>query len=197
MALVKIVFIIPGFRHKSTSKQYKNVAKILKKEGYIPVAIAIPWKKSTILQNTSFFLNEYKKHISLEKYKNKRKKTYILGFSFGALIALIAATKIRVSGLVLCSLSPFFKEDLSTKEKVKSTEFTKLHSRKLAKQIKTKQVHMLYGEKEAKKLIRRAKKAFGYFTGVEKYLIPIQAVSHDIGHSRYLQKIHTTATMLR
>ena len=117
----KAVFIVPGFRQKPKNKAYKEIRKILKSEGYFPVLVNVPWKKSTISENTDYFLKIYK--------KIKARKKYVLGFSYGAMIAFIASTKVGASGLILCSLSPYFKED---------TPFSQLHCGALAQKIKAK-----------------------------------------------------------
>ena len=144
MTSKKTVFVIPGFKHKPQNKAYKQIAKMLKSEGYSPILVNIPWRQTTISENTKFFLKKYKKI-------NSRKK-YILGFSFGAMIAFVASTKVSVSGLILCSLSPYFKEDLlkvnsalfSSLAAERYQDFSKLHCATLAKQIKAKQILMLY-----------------------------------------------------
>lgn len=175
----KIVFIIPGFKHRPTNKAYKEIAKILKNEGYQPILITIPWKQATISENTEYFLQEYK--------KIKARQKYILGFSFGAIIAFNASTKVSTSGLILCSLSPYFKEDVSS---------SKLHCATLAKKIKAKKIHMLYGKKEAKSLIRRVSSAYRQISVAQKYIIPIKDTEHNIGDKRYLHTIAQIAKVL-
>lgn len=196
MAYKKTIFIIPGFRHKPKNKAYKEIAKILKSEGYSPILVTIPWKQTTISQNTKYFLKFYN--------KINTKKKYILGFSFGAMIAFIASTKVSVSGLILCSLSPYFKEDLlkmniqkvSLIKKLRYDDFSKLDSVALAKQTKAKQILMLYGAKEAKSLIKRVTVTFDQILSTDKYLIPIQETEHNIGARKYLNKIHQIAKQL-
>lgn len=90
------VFIIPGYKHTPKFMAYRNIAQILKSQGFHTIPVAIPWKHTTISENTMYFLKKYK--------KVKTKKKYLLGFSFGAMIAFLASTKVRVSGLILCSL---------------------------------------------------------------------------------------------
>lgn len=192
----KAIFIIPGFKHSPKNKAYKIIAKLLKKEGYWPIPIKILWRQTTISQNTKYFLKVYKKI-------NTRKK-YILGFSYGAMIAFIASTKVKATGIILCSLSPYFKEDLS-KLNIDWTsslmtqrydDFFKLNCSDLAKQIKTKQVLMLYGQKEEKSLKNRVIEAFNQISSSHKYLIPIKEVQHNIADTRYLNKIHQAAREL-
>ncbi|MDP2585762.1 MAG: hypothetical protein Q8P29_02700 [Candidatus Levybacteria bacterium] len=186
----KAIFIIPGFNHLITNKAYREIAKILKKENYFPILVKIPWKNTTILENTKYFLNEYK--------KIKLKKKYILGFSFGAMIAFIASTKVRSSGLILCSLSPFFKEDLPMLKTMtkKNKYFYKLSCASLAKKIKSKQILMMYGSQEARSLIRRVTDTFSRISSANKFLISIYKAEHDIGDKRYLAKIHQAVKVL-
>lgn len=192
----KVIFIIPGFRQNPTSAAYKNLAKILKTEGYSPILVSIPWKNSTITQNSNYFLNKYK--------KVKAKKKYILGFSYGAMIAFIASTKVRSSGLILCSLSPYFQEDVSATKKRAITrlatqrymDFSKLQCSILAKRIKAKQILMLYGTEEEKTLIKRVRIAFGEIDSVNKTLVRIKKAEHNIGDKKYLLTIHEAAKNL-
>lgn len=192
----KAVFIVPGFRHNPKNKAYKTIARMLKKQGYHPILVDIPWKQTTISQNTEYFLKEYK--------KIKAKEKYILGFSFGAMIAFIASTKVNVSSLILCSLSPYFKEDIKkTKNKLNSSLKTKRHNdflslncKILAKQIKAKQVLMLYGKEESKPLIKRATDTFYQIPSIEKYLISVKNTKHNIGDYRYLETINYFSKVL-
>src|SRR5258705_1869469 len=143
MRQTKVVFIIPGFRQKPTQIAYKEIAKKLKSEGYFPVPITINWKETTISENTDYFLSQVKKRDLVNK------KIYILGFSYGAMIAFLAATKIKVHGLILCSLSPFFKEDLQKLSKSATAleikrymNFSILPAKELARKVKAKNVCM-------------------------------------------------------
>ncbi len=179
MAEEKIVFIIPGYKHKPSHKAYSQLAKILKNEGCHPILITIPWKQATISENAEYFLKEYK--------KIRAKKKYILGFSFGAMIAFIAATKVRASGVILCSLSPYFKEDISS---------SLLHFAILVKQVKAEQILLLYGTNEAKPLIKRVSAAYRQISVNQKRLIPIKGTEHDIGDRRYLHTIAQIAKLL-
>ncbi len=191
----RAIFIIPGFAQRPTNKAYKEVAKILKSEGYFPILVAIPWKNSTISQNTEHFLKIYK--------KTKARKKYILGFSYGAMIAFIAATKVNPSGIILCSLSPYFKEDMPKTNKnlsllmtARYEDFSKLHCGTLAKKIKTGRILMLYGAQETKVLIKRVTDAFGQIPAQKKHLIPILKAEHEIGDKRYLNTIHYAVSKL-
>lgn len=189
MAQEKTIFIIPGFAQHPTNKAYIEIAKILKSERYCPILVDIPWKNTTISQNTEYFLKLYK--------KTEAKKKYILGFSYGAMIAFIASTKVSSAGLILCSLSPYFKEDLPKINKNLSLlmtsryeDFSKLHCETLAKKIKTKKILMLYGSQEARTLIKRVTGAFDQISSKKKHLIRISKTKHEIGNKKYLNTIH-------
>ena len=146
---------------------------MLKKEKYHPILVKIPWNATTVAENTEFFLKAYKKIV--------RKKKYILGFSYGAMIAFHASTKVRTSGIILCSLSPYFKED---------NPASLLCCAELAKKIKTKQIHLLYGTRETKSLIRRTTFAFAKIVSKSKRLTPVRKTEHNIGDKNYLYQIH-------
>ncbi|MDP3941624.1 MAG: hypothetical protein Q8Q49_04940 [bacterium] len=191
----KAIFIIPGFKQLPTDSSYKDLATILRNEGFFPILITIPWKKMTISQSAEFLLQE------LQKINAKKK--YLLGFSFGAMIAFLTSTKTDLSGLILCSLSPYFKEDMSGKNRRRSSmkkhlyrDFSKLHSGTLAKQIKADSILMLYGADEERTLIRRVIKTFEQIVSTKKYLLQITGADHDIGNKRYLQIIRKVAKTL-
>jgi esterase/lipase len=188
----KTIFIIPGFKQYPTDKAYKEIAKFLKNEGYYPIPVTIPWRKSTISQNTNYFLKKY--------IKIKANKKYVLGFSYGAMIALIASTKVSVSGLILCSLSPYFKEDipkinknLSSLMAARYEDFSKLHCKTLTEKTKAKKILMLYGAEEAKSLIRRVTETFDQISSRKKHLIKISEASHKISDEKYLNTIYQAA----
>ncbi|HVT01384.1 MAG TPA: alpha/beta hydrolase [Patescibacteria group bacterium] len=190
MARGRTIFIIPGFRQNPKSTTYKRVARLFEKEGFRVVSIEIRWKNKTISQTVEDFIEVYKSF----KYEEK----YILGFSYGAMIAFIAGTKIKSDGLILCSLSPFFSEDLKTNKsrsiimKKRYTDFAKLRADLLSKKLKTKKVLMLYGTQEATSLIKRVKNTFENID-TEKTLIKIKS-DHEIGSTRYINTIQKIST---
>ncbi len=188
----KITFIIPGFKHKPTSKAYKKIAGILKKEGHIVVPVTIPWRQSTISENIAFFMSQYRRALLLHGRKKTKREVYILGFSFGAIIAFVSSTKFPVSGLILCSLSPYFKEDLLKVKKNRNSlldtsrydDFSQLHCGRLTKKVKAKQISMLYGTNESRSLIERVTKTYDQILSPHKYLFPIKKTEHNIGDKR-------------
>lgn len=179
-------FIIPGFRQRATNKTYKEISNFLKKEGFTPVIVPVEWSKNSIQENAEHFVNVYS--------KSRSRRKYVLGFSYGAMIALIASSKIQIEGLVLCSLSPYFKNDL--KHNSRKTEYVHLDSSKLAKKTKAKKILMLYGKNEAKDLVKRVSETFIDLKLQNKYLIPVESAEHNIGHKEYLFSIHASTRVL-
>lgn len=190
----KTIFVIPGYKQKITQIAYREIAKLLQKECYSPLLVPIFWKNTTISENTKEFVTFYK--------SIRAKRKYILGFSFGAMIAFLASTKVRPTGLILCSLSPYFKEDLVKKSFAsfatgfRYRDFSRLESSKLAKKLKTKQILMLYGEKETKSLVTRVTETFDHIPSGKKLLLTVRQTGHDIGSKRYLRTIHQAAKQL-
>lgn len=189
------IFIIPGFRQTPTNKAYREISKLLISEGFTPVLMSIPWEKTTISKNTEYFLKEYK--------RSRSRKKNILGFSYGAMIAFLAATKVDVDTLILCSLSPYFQEDVIQKRVPRSPiqadryeDFSKLNSQDLAKKIKARQILMLYGSREAKELVKRVTQTFDNISLSKKQLLKIKKTEHNIGDKRYLQTIQQIAQTL-
>ncbi len=185
----KTIFIVPGYKHKPSNKAYKIITSMLKSDGHRPISVSIPWKQTTISENTEYFLKKYKRI----RARNK----YILGFSFGAMIAFLASTKVSASGLILCSMSPYFKEDLSkvnsndsVLRRLRYEDFSKLNSAALAKEIKAKQILMMFGDKEEKSLIKRVTKTYRQLVTPYKRLITVRETDHNIGNKRYLHSIH-------
>lgn len=188
----KAVYIIPGYRHLPTHQAYRQIAKMLKNQGYLPVPVTIPWQQTTIAENTAYFLHELKK----KRLGKKIGKQYLLGFSYGAMIAFITSTKVKTDGLILCSLSPYFEEDLQKEQNPHDQDFVNLKCLSLAKRIKAQKIFMLYGGKEDQSLKNRVREAFGEILNHHKYLLPIARAEHNIGDKRYLNKIHEVIQQL-
>src|SRR5690606_37231643 len=90
-------------------------------------------------------------------HKHKGRQNYVLGFSYGAVIALITANDLKPKKIFLCSLSPDFKEDSKNmKEWIKKLigknrykDIQTRSGRKIAQELKVPSV-IFYGEKEGK-----------------------------------------------
>jgi pimeloyl-ACP methyl ester carboxylesterase len=97
-------FIIPGFKQKPNDKQFTWLEKFLKEKGFVAIKVPIAWDRRTMSDYVEDFIEVYKKH--------KSQMNYVLGFSYGAVIALLTANILKPNKIYLCSLSPDFKEDI-------------------------------------------------------------------------------------
>lgn len=184
----RIVYIIPGYKESSPKqKGYGRVANLFKEAGIETTQIKIDWSagKSQSFKNcVEQFLRQYK------KYKNI--KTYVLGFSYGAVIAFLSQPKNNPDALILCSLSPYFQEDLKKlppkwirwwRKHFKNSDYS---FNQLAPRITVK-TFLIAGDKEGPDILRRAKAAKKLIK--KSALIIAKGAKHNIGQKEYLKAI--------
>lgn len=104
--MIKVVYIIPGFTDKIGQKKYTRIIPLFKAKGFKTIPITISWKNKTMSGYVEQFLQRYN--------PTPKDKVYLFGFSFGAMIAFISSSagQTKPKRMILCSLAPFFKEDL-------------------------------------------------------------------------------------
>ena len=133
------------------------------------------------------FLNIYE--------KNKADNNIFFGFSYGAMTAFLASLKVKADILILCSLSPYFQEDLPSlfkywkksvgKKRIKDFKTYKMSE--LVSKVRT-QTFILYGEREGKFIEKRANDTFNKIK-TDKQLIKVKGAKHDMGNKQYLEEI--------
>ncbi len=182
----KTAYIIPGFTQNSNDEEYKRVMKYFKENNFKVIPIRITWKYRVMSDYVNEFLKQYK--------KEKDEETILFGFSFGAMIALISAAKIKPRTIILASLSPYFKEDLKHVKKTwqkyvgkkRLQDLKKYSFKELASKIKCKTI-LTMGGKEGKELQRRVREAKKKIKNSE--LIIIKKATHDISQKEYYEKL--------
>ncbi|MDB5265601.1 MAG: hypothetical protein JWM39_314 [Parcubacteria group bacterium] len=140
-------FIIPGFKDQVKDTQYKWLVSHLKDKGVTVMQTPVEWNNKTLSQNAAEFVTYFN--------TNQKKENYILGFSLGAVLALMTANLLLPKKIFLCSLSAVFAEDLKAIDasfadyagKRRQADFATLNGRMLAKNLKVPAV-VFYGEKE-------------------------------------------------
>ncbi len=150
---MKTAFLIHGFRLNITAAhaRYNDLKTALESKGYRVAPVNITWNYRTVSKFADGFVDFYKAH--------KSEHNLIVGNSLGAMTAFVSTPLIVPNELILCSLSPFFSEDLNKHEPVyvvhrfgkqRAEDFTKLSANKIAEQISQKNIRttFLYGEKE-------------------------------------------------
>jgi len=185
ITMSKTIFLIPGFKTQIADAQYRWLVSYLQSKSYIVKAVPVTWNYKTVTENAEEFLEFY--------FKNKSAENLILGFSFGAVIALLTANKTISKEIILCSLSPDFVEDIDVmpewlKNYLGKRRLLDIKTRsalKLAESIDTK-LTILYGEKEGAEypqLKNRSIETARLVTNAE--LIVVENAPHDISFPSY------------
>ena len=185
----KKLFLIPGFRQKATDANLRWLIKFLKTKGFKVVGVPIRWNYRTMSDYANDFRSFYNQY--------KAKENYILGFSYGAVIAFMTANELRVKKIYLCSLSPDFKEDAgkmkpAERKLIGERRFTDVKTRsarEIGKNLKVPSV-IFYGEAEGKKYpeMRIRAEETAKFVKQSK-LVVVKGAPHRINHPEYVEAI--------
>lgn len=181
--------MIPGSGEGLKDRDYGAVLKMYRSLGYDPEFVPIDW-------NYKIF-DDYVEQIKNLIPRSDLEKSLLSGFSWGAMLALIVSAQYaNPRKLVLCSLSPYFAENLPhTKEswlkwagKRRVKNLANYSIRELAPSIQSPTVLFIgdaerkkYGDKidmEANKLIKNS-----------KYIVIGGGVSHDVADPKYIAAI--------
>lgn len=188
---MKTVLFVPGFQENLQTRDYLKTINAIEERGYKVKFIAINWRGTTI--------ENWVKELNLVYTKLDPKETVLAGFSYGAMVAFVTATKINPSELWLFSLSPYFSEDLKNLHTKlawirdigirRVSAFEKLDFRKLSKAINCK-VLLFAGSLELEKFPRldeRIKLAHSLISNSE--LILVAGVGHNVVDPKYINSI--------
>ncbi len=154
----RTAYIIPGSGESHTRQPgYNKIAGYFKSAGINPFHVNVRWNLKKPID-----FNLYNQQF-LKQFKKVKGEIYILGFSFGAVIALTTASKTKPKGLILCSLSPYFVEDWDNLKPSwlkwwKKTYTNKLIFKDIVKKVKAKTI-LVAGDKEGKSVMARAQKS--------------------------------------
>jgi len=191
---MKVAYIIPGFNHHNKQPAYKKIASFFRSRGIKPIPIDIKWKYRTMTDYVGEFIEKYKREF------NDNNEVYFLGFSFGAMISFISAVKLKPKMIILCSLSPWFKENLphvpkkwKRNFKRRVEVFKELSFNEISKKINSKTI-LLIGDKEPSITIRRTKDAHRRLR--DSKLIMIKGAKHDIEMEEYLKTLEKVISKL-
>jgi pimeloyl-ACP methyl ester carboxylesterase len=142
-------------------------------------------------------MEDYVKEFKAFYEKHKTTENYVLGFSYGAVIALLSANDLRPKKIYLCSLSPDFKEDLPKMEpwmrryvgKRRISEMKTRSGRKYARTLMVPSV-IFYGEVEGRKFPALRKRCEEIASlAKESRLVTVKDAPHDIRHPEYQKAI--------
>lgn len=180
----KIVYIIPWLWQNWKMESFQEIWWYFDEKWIKPVYIDIDWKYKTI----SDYIEQFKAQmIDCDNY-------YILGFSFWAMIAFISSQTLKPKGIFICSLSPYFKEDLNHVKKWwlkyiwknREKDFKTFIFENIAKNISCESVIFVW-DKEDEVVLNRATE---YINKVKNSkLIIVDKCAHDISKPQYLEVI--------
>jgi len=179
----KVAYIIPGYDGTQHLNNVQLVATLFKSMKVTPVPIKIRWKYRT--------MSDYLSDLFSQVRANENREMYLFGFSYGAMIALLSAPVLQPTRLYLCSLSPYFKEDLILMReqvaikiigKKRHAEFKTIEFNALAKTIKCSTT-LLAGEKESESVIGITQRAHERIKKARMIIVP--HASHNLNHVSY------------
>lgn len=186
---MKKIFIIPGFKQKATDKSFVWLKKFLITKGFSVSLVPVTWERRTMTDYAAEFERFYEKH--------KAKDNYVLGFSYGAVIAFITANKLKPKKIYLCSLSSDFKEDVQGMKqgivryigKRRIIDVLKRSGKKIAKDLVVPAL-VFYGEKEGRQypqLKIRCEETVKL--AMQAKLVVVKRSPHAIDHPEYMTAI--------
>ena len=182
---MKTFYIIPWFRHDANTLGYRELSSVLQGKWYKVVFVKITWNFHV--------MSDYIKQA--ESQIQDTEKSEILGFSFGAMIALKLSEKNKFGRVFLCSLSPYFSEDLHLFPKYYKLRLWLRRWRDFRDnyhevdiQNKHKNIYIaIYGSEESERLQNRVVKMIELLNISEVAIV--KWVWHDIAHRKYLEAV--------
>ena len=152
------LYILPGWGHRITDKNYQKLIAIAeKKYKFVPLRIATRNRKYALGNAKS--LHQIIKNIT-RQIALPSSDDVIFGFSIGALQAYLVARKLKFNKIILCSISSVLENDLQTYSKSEALKiFSPLQCREMrgVRYYKLKNSILLYGEKESEITQTRSK----------------------------------------
>jgi pimeloyl-ACP methyl ester carboxylesterase len=121
---IKTAYIIPGYKENVHGEGYAKIISLFERQNTKVVPVNIQWEYRTFSNYVSQLLAQI---------KSNHRQPILLGFSFGAVVAFLSAPLVHPEKLYLCSLSPFFKEDLSMASKQSLKSLGKKRKREMEK----------------------------------------------------------------
>jgi len=186
---MKTVLFVPGFREDVKSRDYKKVIKAIESKGYNARFVPIKWSRTT--------LDDWVSELDADYDEYDAKEVVLAGFSYGSMTAFMSAAKRNPTELGLCSLSPYFSDDMSEMKKSwlanighrRADVFRSLDFNLLAKKIQCKTL-IFVGEVEAEKypsIARRSEIATEKIANSQCIFVP--GTDHDVADEKYVQAI--------
>lgn len=165
---------------------YQKIGQYFRKQQFVVKYVNIDWPRKVMTDYVSQFEEQYQ--------SDSKSKICFFGFSYGAMIAFMAAVKLKPYMLILASLSPYFSEDLPRIPQYWKTFvgkrrvacFQTLRCSAIAKQI-TAPTILLFGEKEPIQVAKRAEQIVKLVHDVR--IVTCPQAKHDLNAAGYLNTL--------
>lgn len=189
MADKETVLFVPGYQEGLDDRDYQGLMASIEDQGYKAQFVPIKWRRTTV-QDWVRELNAIYDDLDAEE-------TVLAGFSFGALTAFVAAAARNPSQLWLCSLSPYFAEEVTADRgrikrrlgRRRTQAFMALDFASLAQKISCETL-LFYGEKEIPSVIRRVSAASQAVA--KSHTVAVSDCGHDATDPRYVAALRKT-----
>jgi hypothetical protein len=188
---MRTVLFVPGYQEDLKSRDYKATISAIEIKGYKVEFVSINWLRTTI--------NDWVGELDKVYETYDPKDTILAGFSYGAMAAFMSATKRNPYELWLFSLSPYFSEDLKSKNMKQAwlkaighrrvTAFSELNFAKLSKKVRCKTL-LFAGQLEIDRwpvIGERVNQADKLMT--KATLTIVENVGHDVANKYYVEEI--------
>lgn len=197
----KLVFA-PGNGEDFSSRNYEGLFESFREAGFDPTFVPIRWSGGTTVDDWHAQFREAAFEVEKQDEVDEQgdpPKLYYAGFSYGGIVAVRAAAAPRprgrppLSGVIACSLSPYFAEDMTvptrfhrklTPERRKA--FQRLSFVALADEV-TCPVELFVGDQELHCTIARADDALERLPNAT--LTEVEGVGHQVDHPDYMSAI--------
>ncbi len=190
-------FLVPGFKMQIGDASFSWLVDFLKKKGFNVISAPVHWNNRTLSKNTAEFIEFFNAH--------KGKRNYVLGFSYGSVIALLSANALKPQKIFLCSLSSDFSEDRESMDssirkyigKRRFADTLTRSGRALARELRVPSV-IFYGETEGglyPALKRRCEDTARL--AKDSTLVVVKGAPHKIDFPSYVEAIKRELSVLR
>lgn len=184
--MAKLLYVIAGFGETTKDKPYQQVARFAKNSGYDVVLYTPKWSRGT----PSEWIAGLEEKIAQHGTKNAT----VFGFSFGAYVAINAASHNVFRKIIACSLPPFFKADIpdiepSTRTFLGVRRLADLENYPFPNTLKTR-ITFMSGEEEDSEDLEKMADYHSQWSGPKKKILVANA-EHDLETGDYLKAIKT------
>lgn len=183
----RVAFLLPGFGEQFSYPGYVAATAALERAGWRVVRHSPRWGRRTIENWLADFLAFYRREAS------SAAQVAGVGFSFGALILYLASAEVPFDRLWLCSVSPYFSEDLPKLPALagrilgvrRMRAFTKIRPPRAPKVGKAA---VLAGETELPLCVARSRKAARHLSATLSLVADTDHCLHLPSYAAALQK---------